>query len=524
MKKLVYLLFALVLIIPVKAKADMGSPMFTYEVRVSNPDGAQDYDYKYDEEGKVTVTKTKDIVKYDTVLSVDSEITLNDKDYLLVYTNDEKRNQYVLLSSDVDVNGKPDLKNYEQEYSLNMEIIREGAYLYNGPSYKYGKTSDNYELPVGTRFKTKYYDEIFAYVEVDGHKGWVYTYQYDKELSPYNIYGFAANVYDSEKANKIYTIKDEKAYVDLFDKKSESITIPANTEIKPELVYSSFAHYGTYKIEYNGKEYWIFDGDDVFKTLNENDNYILTKKDVKIYKDPGTFENKFAPSKETGTIIPKYTKVKYNYSYMTEYGEYEFYEVTYKGTTGWIYIDSTDNVDKEKTFAVSNRDDYNYTLTSELKVYENPSKNGKEDKVKTVPSGTKITVLLFGDYEELDSKWFYVVTDKYQGWAVYTNGLFKEIEDNKIDPREDIEPEDEDVKPKRDQRHNKKVAPSKDEEVNHTLLYVIVISVIVVISGIVTIIFINKKKKNKKVELTDSDVEFIKENVTVAKKEKKSKK
>ena len=521
MKKRLFLTFFLSLfLMPMIAKADMGSPVLNYEVRVSNADGAQTYDIIY-KDNKDQVVKEDVILKYDTVLKVEHEEKVNGTEYLSVFykNKDTDRTEFTyVLASDVILNKDYDLEEYKNKDSINMVVFREGAYLYKGPSFRYDKVDGGYMLPVGAEIKTKYYDEVFAYVEYQGHKGWLYIYQYDEDLSPYDTMGFLADKYDISKDKyKMYTIQSTKIYKDLTNTKGDSVTIPANTLIEPKLSYLYHPHYRAFLITYKGNDYWLINDDDVIKEDNPDKEYIILFEDTKLYAEPGTYENNFKPSKTTGKVIPKYTKLVYDKSYATEYGQDRFYEVTYEGKTGWVYYNSDD----EREIAITesnNYEDAKAQINSDLKLYKSPYKS---NEIGTIPSGKTIEYLFYGTNglskpETILDTWVYVTTKGYTGWAKYDEEVFnnKAPEDRPSEP----DPEPEIVKP------NKKSGPKghkpDEKETNKVMFYSIIGCSAVVLIGIsvlVLTIFINKKKK--KAELVNDEVNIeetstVKEEVT----------
>lgn len=516
MKKRLFLTFILSLfLMPMIAKADMSAPTFTYAVRVNNPNGAQAYDTEWAaKEEKLIVKKDEKtgIVKYDTTLYVATEEKIDGKDYLYVGFKKDT-SDFIVKAEDVEVaKDRVNYKDYENSTPKTGVVFREGAYLYDGPSYKFGKTKDNYMIPVGTTIKSYYYDEIFAYVEVDGHKGWVYIYEYNGDISPYGTLGYIASKpsdvsYPEGYFNTLYTAIDLKAYKELANEKSESVTIPTNTKLEIDLVYSYEPHNSAYRVKYNGDKYWVVRNDTNIKLKNIDKNYVVLFDKAKIYKYPGDDNNYYKG--DTGKIIPKYTKLIYENEMCLDYGEGCFYEVTYDGTTGWIINDS------EKAILEYSGDlgtDYSkkYVLASDLKVYSNLDKKSNE---KTISKGTEVELIYLGyvsKLNELNNKLVYMVSKGAEGWIIFDESMISNSSEIiEIPEKPEKDPEPEIKKPTK-----KPIKSNKDEETNKVMFYSIIGCSAVVLIGIsvlVLTIFINKKKK--KAALVNDEVKVEKTSI-----------
>jgi len=525
MKKIFYALLIALFLIPFAVKADMGGPTFTYKARVSNKNGAVIYESKFeDDSDKVTYEKTNDVLDFDTIGQVMTEQKSDGKTYVEILVGDNKNSEnYIVLATDLEPYGKINLADYENSVEEYV-VFKEGAYLYNGPSFAFGKVDDGYMVPVGTTIKTKYYDELFAYVEVNGHKGWVYVYQYDEYFSPYDITGFVAYKFDKEEDPTImYSIGELDLYEDLDGKKA-SVKYPANTRLYPQLVYYAEPHQSAYQITYEGKKYWFYGEPGRVKYVNEGNEKVYLFTDAKIYKDvqaPNYDKNiDLGAYNYTGVSIPKYSVIKFDASTQTEYGETVLYEVTYKGTKGWIvgsfWNDSETKTENKIASYLEFPEELPYTLKEKVAVVSNPLSNNKESFI--IDKNQKFDLI---DYCVSDSKtgenvscekYCYVLTKNKGGWAECDKIVYDKDTDIPVNPVKPLDPQEQKQKELEEKRlkRSKKLKETSDED-NDLILYCIIGGTVVVLTAVCTIVFVNKKKREKRICDTVVEEEISKE-------------
>ena len=223
MKKIKLLLLSVLvlLVFPLVVFADGAAPTLQgYQVRVTNPDGAKGllYDWK-------TKTYSETTIPYDTVIDVYMEMVYEGELYGETYYDENivRLSDCTLVKEELEIQ-----EGYKA--SGKIYVIKEGTYLYKGPSKVYGKVTDTM-IPVGTTLTYTYYDGIFAYVSYKGEKGWVYT-------------GEDVNMYEDEITVVLYssldltTFGEFKMYKEADDKSNVVGTLPSGKEIKTIYEYA----------------------------------------------------------------------------------------------------------------------------------------------------------------------------------------------------------------------------------------------------------------------------------------------
>ena len=298
MKKVIYLILAVLFLFPIAAKADMGAPIIKSYTVVSKTGGEEDI-YRYADGGKLGVVGK---LPAGTEVEIQFEQKYNGE-YYGNFWESEKLNGLIKLSNFKVVKGQE----VEKSEATNVaKVLRpEGLTVFSGPGYI------NEEVGM-----LKYLDDIksgeynyensWLYIEKGDLKGYVeggvgiltkgsridlttskvYTEYYTLDrMYRGSIYVYENNEYKliqktgaPYSENSAITKTECKIYKDGivdWDENNtyygESIgTIPAGTIVKP--LYSSFTQYSAYYIEYNGTKGWIKAGmsDDECLDFNAN--------------------------------------------------------------------------------------------------------------------------------------------------------------------------------------------------------------------------------------------------------------
>ena len=187
------------------------------------------------------------------------------------------------------------------------------------------ESEEIYTLKRNTEYKYTYYLELnwdyTAYYIDDGKiQGWYIPEENYNEDSKYSFrtiqYIYVTNE-DGVKVKENYT-----------DKKLANITIPEKALIKSTyLIEYNDTKY--YKIEYNGKNYWLPNSNNDYD-INFYQYNIETVEDIKTYTEQKNTES------VTETIIPKGTKVT-SFYHVYDYGD----EI--EGWNTWYYIEYNNN-------------------------------------------------------------------------------------------------------------------------------------------------------------------------------------
>lgn len=352
-KNKLIILLTLFLMMPLFVKADMAAPSSSYKVRISNPKGAEIYELNEKDEYKKTGKK----LNYDEIYTVRYEEIHNNELYIDVELekideDGEKYHDIITIKFKDTKLTEVKLKDYKQEEKIKFYVFDDSCYLYKGPSVKYGKINPETSLSIGTIIETAYYDEMWAYVEHNGQKGWVYTYSYSRENS--ESAGMVA-IYDDYYYEKIKTLEETVMYKSPKTNEKLGVTIPKEIELKIIYSYSIEVKMPYYYVEYNGTKGWI-------KTIRDED-WLITNiayervkgeyEDLVVKDENGiTFYSK-ANNKDTAIgKIPYQTKVIPTYYLMgSHYANWFFIE--YNGKKGWVdaeefYDDEEDMVDDEE--------------------------------------------------------------------------------------------------------------------------------------------------------------------------------
>jgi len=344
MKKMKYIILLLLMIIPILVKADMAAPMSSYKIRISNPNGANTYEWNPDEK-EYTLTETK--LNYDEVYNIAYEQIIDGELYgqASIRVKDENGWQtenyfgYIKLSdtSPLEVN----IEDYKKETSVKYYVFDDTCYLYKGPSKIYGKIEPKIFIKKGTTIESNYYDEMWTYIEYNGVKGWVYKYTFNK--GPYNEP--AGMVYVNEKKEynrKILTMKEIELYKSPKTDEKTDKTIPKGVSLDYIYVYLMEPFSPNYYVSYNGNYGWL-------KT--EQEDYIITniayytRSTLKIKNDDG-LKMYISPNQNSEVLanIPKDTEVTSKYS-LEESHSTPWYYINYNGTEGWLYINTYEDIE-----------------------------------------------------------------------------------------------------------------------------------------------------------------------------------
>lgn len=340
MKRNKIILFLVLFLIPTIVKADMGGPIFSYKVRISNLNGAYSYDYDFDQS---ILLRTEYKIEYDTIATVSDEILFDEEFYAYICIDDNCG--YINLSntSSLDV----DLNDYYNKEANTYYIFGDSCYLYEGPSFNvYNKIFPEEKLDIGYTFTSNYYDDLWAYVPEKN--AWIYTYNMAKRFDeePAEVMLKIPNT-----DTNILTMKEVNIYNNPYSKDTVLGTIPINTELTSNYYYGN---YSSYYVTYNGISGFI-----ILENYNNIPNlafgYNATIKvgnssGIKLYKDGNL-------NSEVIDIIPFNTELIVSY----DLGERIFYmyRVEYNNKIGWINVSDLDNSTSEDYFNSSDNSEDN---------------------------------------------------------------------------------------------------------------------------------------------------------------------
>lgn len=214
-------IFSVPLFVPQKTFADISAPYtFEYDVVVSNPNGAQLLERKWDKEK--SYYEVIDTVPENTKLTVYYEFESDGQKMIDVEYNER---DYLVKASDVKyADDVFDMSKISKSSLFSQYIVNEENYLYKGPNERYGKNDDNYHLPAGIVVSSEYYDGLWLYVEYDGHSGWI------KHMHAWIGDRNTANIATSEWDRSFITTRDK---IELKDSPSEDGKTVSIMEVAP---------------------------------------------------------------------------------------------------------------------------------------------------------------------------------------------------------------------------------------------------------------------------------------------------
>lgn len=351
-KNKLIILLTLFLMMPLFVKADMAAPSSSYKVRISNPKGAEIYELNEKDEYK----KTKEKLNYDEIYTVRYEKIHNNELYIDVEVekideDGEKYHDIITIKYKDTKLTEVKLKDYKQEEKIKFYVFDDSCYLYKGPSEKYGKINPETSLSVGTVLETIYYDEMWAYVDYNGKKGWVYTYSYSRENS--ESAGMVGIYEYKDNEDKIKTLEEIVMYKSPKTNEKLGVTIPKEIELKIIYSYSIEVKMPYYYVEYNGKKGWI-------KTIRDEDwiiNNVAYKpvegeyEDLVVKDENGITFYSEANNKDTAIgKIPYKTKLTATY-YLMDSHFASWLLIEYNGTKGWVdayeFYDDEEDIQEE---------------------------------------------------------------------------------------------------------------------------------------------------------------------------------
>ena len=412
-------IFMLILNINYEVKADGEAPSSAgYKVVVKNKKGTSLY-----ADGKKVTTIPYKGVAYVVYEGYDDN---NKKILYVTYkTYDAGWNSYYVKAEDVlpkDYNLKDANKLEEPQEAIILN--KNGGILREGPSEVYEKLSKT--IPTGTTITYQYIDNgygLWAYVEYEDIKGWLYTHSYanDSSLEP----GYVVD--KRESYIELLTIgKNAKLYSTIYTKKNEIIeTISINTKLDCKYEYVSSCY-----VKYNGHFGWVnFDENFVYRDDYNNKDKLLIIYDTPLYKD-SNFKNKHSITISSNTFLSDF----YHKEYGDEPGFMAPYYLKYKNQYGWL---------KEDDVAYCYDSDLNESkiINKELSIYNKPDANSKI--ILTIPNGVTIKThcekMIYGENE--DTSWIFVEYDDITGW-VMGDSLY-DIDDEIIDDESTEKPNEE---------------------------------------------------------------------------------
>lgn len=479
-----------------KAYADISAPMvFSYDVRVVNEDGI--------------VVETADSLKKKIIVPYQAIITIyNDSsefDGRMVYGKYNETGIWLKFDENVGYASDTfDLSKVEPKDEITRYVFADGVELYNGPNKRYGRVSDNYVLPVGVTIKSVYYDDLWMYVEYDGHVGWIYydtLYALLPSGSRKNDIKVATPA--SEERNSFITAVSNIVLTDTYGengKQIDSFMVDEFTELPFLYSISSKNIFWVY-VSYQGHEGWVdasmFRGVAVIK-IGEGPWWNTITGDGIVIKEATMFETS-SLSSDIGKTIPVNEEITIKYGRGDGENLIGMYYVEYDGVAGWV---GSDFILATKSFS--------YTLNAEMPVYDAIDGN----VTGVIGAGTYKAKCSYSilDNETFIGNWYYLTKDDGEkvGWikVIYT-------EDERIEEerkRQEMEEKEDDIKIEildNDENMHRNERIEREQTIKNTMLLLIVCFGFV--SCAIVLALTLKKKKDEESDKKDEEKDSIDE-------------
>lgn len=495
-------IFMLILSINYEVKADGEAPSSAgYKVVVKNKNGTPLY-----EDGKKVTTIPYKGVAYVVYEGYDDN---NKKILYVTYkTYDAGLQSYYVKAEDVlpkDYNLKDANKLDEKKEAIVFN--KNGGILREGPSDVYEELPK--KIPTGTTITYQYIDNgygLWAYVEYEDVKGWLYIYSYAKDSSMEPGY-----VVDKRNSSlELLSINTgAKLYNSIYMEENDIAgTIDTHTKLDCKYEYINCCY-----VEYKGQYGWVPFYDENFVIKDTNKYYeaqrIVATNDTYLYKD-SNFKNKSNIKISKNTILNEI----YFEDYHDEPGFYGAYYVKYKNQYGWLDVEHP----SWETCEVNIDDKSPKKFDRDLNIYEIPDVESKI--ISSIPNGTTFNVKCNTEIYKSDNyyDWIYVDYDGSIGWV--SEEAQYGFNDNETENEEDDrEPEN---KPS-DKAEETKSSWFKSLTPIQFALLCIGAAVVLAVTSIVIILLI-KKNNNKKAKESkkDSDTAKTEEQVNKTKEQEKS--
>lgn len=366
MKKKIFLFMVLFLVLFCGTVFADSAPMaLQYEVKVTNQNGTDIYDYSdkqnsYVKSGKLNYGD-KGIISYIEEINNDLYAEFMKEDDVLGY----------VLFKDLSRTKPWDMSEFDfsnnTEYEENI-INKNGVEIYKWPS-KLEKVVG--KIPYGTKIKCKvtYKEEHWFYVTYNGISGWIYA----KDKSTGIL----------EKDYELMTTWKGATILDINDKKIG--TIPANTVIQKYYLANNSHHAtNTYYLTYNGITGFI-------NTNGKNDDEVVEISNEKTQYTVNSGNEFLIVSEKEKIDIPKGTILE-----VTE--QVQIYNslayTNYNGKDGWIIMkDDYDNYYSNSSSSEENNFSSEVSSFDKSSIVENSNDKKEEDKIiinNNKKSGTEI--------------------------------------------------------------------------------------------------------------------------------------
>ncbi len=460
-------------------------------IRVTNPEGADLFRLGYDDQDYSRRYEFEKHVPYGTILNIAS---YSRQDYASIR---EENTWLEVKLEDIEPTEPFDFSKAKESDKITRYVSNEKGCLYKGPDYLYGKVDDKFCLPKGIAISSTHYDQVFMFVEYEGHSGWV-AYN-DAIPTSHDLVSYA-----SKENHTVYSIEKNYLYHNLEDEEPfYSFEVPELTEIQFKYWEYSSPFDKSFYVEYDGREGWIkndIGSEDVYY------DYMYTTSDVVLYTSINN------PTEIV--TIPAFTEVENKFQ--TTKGKFKRgYYLTVGEKSGWFlncttspYSDGPcDELASEGDFAYA-RDKMVLELKNKKIIYTNINGEETGEYFDIGKYKMKYQVQNVGDWY-----WYYIEDDNHSGWIRVGRTDDSVVLSSAAEPKKETEelliPEsfmNENTNERDNNRDEDKenIEQSRGDEGN-LLIFLIIGFGILSTSIIIALILAKKHKKNKENASDDGD-------------------
>ncbi len=460
--KILILTIISIFTLPLVTKADMAAPdPLNYDVVITNKEGAVLYDWDFKKIGIIPFNEEV-VVSYDRA------------EKNVVYLDVTYKGKYGFIKlSDAMVLENIDYSQLDKNENSRKLYTLDDTKLYSMPSENVGKVEKT--IPAGQVIEYKYsYAGIWAEVEYDGSKGWIYIY-------PTSVYtdedeGQTLAVLPEEGKNKIYLFEDVELY-ETYDLDKKIKTISKNQELEFKYSKLTTEYNMLYYIENKEIKGWVLrtvgaEKEKIAEYDYEASVIINNENGLKLYKNPDSEEP--IKNEELPYLSKITTLYAYNTIYSDSYNDREYVSmIMYNGKKYWTKYIQTDVIN------------YFPSLQKTLKeiiLYKDINKKEKLDT--TIPKGAEVKSLGYVYLDDGSAEVMHLVEyNDVKGFILEEN--LEMIEFIDIEEKPPVF-EDEEIKDKQDE---------KDSLTPKQIAIICACSAVVLaLVAIVTIKLVNKKK------------------------------
>lgn len=467
--------------------ADMGAPyVYSYDVIVTNPNGAEA------KKGNETIT-----IPNGTRLTISYDYTnQDDESYMITSYDDENFKSFTIRASDVDyAESEFDMSSISKSSSIAQYILTDESCLFKGPGERFGRNDDNYCLPANIVVSSIYHDDLWMYIEHDGHSGWIYYY------NVYNKNPKTANLATDEWSKTFITTRNK---IELRNTPYEDGEVVATINVEPLSEIPVTYYFSTGKFT---SEVYIVYGQYSGWHLKNTANYDVAFRS-KDYRDSGITIRETKVTEDVDSDLGAYTvpaNTEFRVLYTSGNGSYNqgedksYVRISSGNTTREGWIDGKD---------YANDTIYQNDYQKKTFDYEQPIFDAVEGRESgTIEAGTYNTLYYYSIFtnDNIERKtdvetWYFISNEDGEklGWIKsLSDKEIRELEEKRREELEELmaneEPEDLYTYPI---SSSDEWAKSTNDQIKNVMIWLVVGFGVIAATVITSLVVIKKKREN----------------------------